>query len=269
MSLRLALGIDAAWTATEPSGVALASETKDGWRLIRAASSYAEFHTLATGGPAPTRHLGESPDVARLLDDCRRLAGRTPDIVAVDMPLALAPIVGRRASDRAISSAFGAAKAATHSPSALRPGKLADAMRADFAAAGFALGVAPGFAKPALIEVYPHAALIALTGEPTRLPYKAGKTTIYWREVALEERRLRLNAVWRRLVAALDAEIAGVAEAIPPPELMPRGRALKAWEDRFDAAVCAFVGIAALEGRADAYGDSGSAIWVPRRRPPG
>src|SRR4029077_14224570 len=32
--LRLALGIDAAWTATEPSGVALAQETATGWRLL-------------------------------------------------------------------------------------------------------------------------------------------------------------------------------------------------------------------------------------------
>jgi predicted RNase H-like nuclease len=43
-----------------------------------------------------------------------------------------------------------------------------------------------------------------------------------------------------------------------------RGRALKAYEDQLDAVVCAYVAIAALEGRAESYGDDVSAIWVPK-----
>lgn len=179
------------------------------------------------------------------------------------MPLALAPIVGRRVSDRAISSAFGAAKAATHSPSALRPGALADGLREGFASLGFALCTAAGVRTPGLMEVYPHAALLALSGDRRRLTYKAGKTTIYWPQATLAERTKRLRAVWRRIVEMLDARIAGVAEALPPPGEEIRGRAAKAYEDRLDAVVCAWVAISALEGRARAYGDEISAIWVP------
>ena len=179
------------------------------------------------------------------------------------MPLALTPIVGRRASDLLISRAYGAAKAATHSPSALRPGQLSDKLREDFQGQGFALCTAEGVRTPGLMEVYPHTALLALTGDPVRLTYKAGKTTTYWPAAPLDERRTRLREVWRRIVAALDRQIAGVAEALPPPA-ETRGRALKAYEDRLDAVVCAYVAIAALRGEARAYGDEDSAIWVPR-----
>jgi predicted RNase H-like nuclease len=257
--MRLVLGIDAAWTATQPSGVALAGEFNDGWRLLAVESSYGRFCGRAAEGPP----RGEAPDVAALLDACRRLAGRAPDLVAVDMPLALTPIVGRRVSDLAISRAFGAAKAATHSPSALRPGPLADKLHADFANEGFALCTAGGVQTPGLMEVYPHAALLALTGDKVRLTYKAGKTTTYWRGVERDERGLRVREVWRRIVAALEPEIAGVAEALPPPGAEVRGRALKAYEDRLDAVVCAWVAIAALDAKAEAYGDDNSAIWVP------
>jgi predicted RNase H-like nuclease len=198
-----------------------------------------------------------------LLAACRRLAGRAPDLVALDMPLARTPIVGRRASDRAISSAFGAAKAATHSPSVLRPGPVADKLREDFAREGFPLCTAEGLRSPGIMEVYPHAALLALTGDRVRLTYKAGKTTTYWPDAPLAERQARVREVWRRIVGLLEPRIAGVAAALPPPGPDVRGRAAKAYEDSLDAVICAWVAISALEGRARAFGDAGSAVWVP------
>ena len=114
------------------------------------------------------------------------------------------------------------------------------------------------------MEVYPHAALLALSGDRTRLTYKAGKTTTYWPDALRPERLVRLGEVWRRIVALLDTRIAGVADALPAPSPDTRGRALKDYEDRLDAVVCAFVATTALDGRADAYGDADSAIWVPR-----
>ncbi len=259
--MRVALGIDAAWTATHPSGVALAVETAQGWRLKAVESSYARFCELATVQKATSLARGEAPNPAVLIDACRLLAGRAPDLIAIDMPLASTPIVGRRASDRAISSAFGAAKAATHSPSERRPGKLADRLREDFRDAGYRLCTAGGIETPGIMEVYPHAALLALSGDKTRLAYKAGKTTTYWRDLDRPERLVRLAAVWRRIVVLLDARIAGVSDALPLPDM--RGRALKDFEDRLDAVVCVWVAIAALDGLARAFGDAGSAIWVP------
>jgi len=46
---RAVLGIDAAWTATEPSGVALAVEDASGWRLVAVDGSYDHFQARARG----------------------------------------------------------------------------------------------------------------------------------------------------------------------------------------------------------------------------
>jgi predicted RNase H-like nuclease len=261
--VRGALGIDAAWTKTGPSGVALVQETTDGWRLLAVESSYARFREQAAGIAPQEPARGECPNVPTLLDACRRLSGRAPDLVAVDMPLALTPIVGRRASDLEISRTFGAAKATTHSPSDRRPGQLSDKLREDFSIAGFPLCTVAGLRRPGLMEVYPHTALLALSGDKVRLTYKASKTTTYWRGECLAERRGRLRKVWQRIIDLLEAEIAGVAEALPLPATEFRGRELKAYEDKLDAVVCAYVAICALDGAAKAYGDANSAIWVP------
>ena len=148
-----------------------------------------------------------------------------------------------------------------HSPSAARPGRISDDLRAGFEALGLPVSVAP----PAhgLIEVYPHAALIELMGETERLPYKSGKTLTYWPKHSVEARQGKLREVWARIVETLDRRIAGVAEALPIPAPEIRGWRLKAFEDKLDAIVCAVVAIAALDSRATAHGDAEGAIWVP------
>ena len=136
-------------------------------------------------------------------------------------------------------------------------------MRADFEAAGYGLWTTDRRPTPGLIEVYPHPALLTLTGARQRLEYKAGKTLTYWPNETPAIRRRNLFYVWMRIGAALEAEIAGVAAAIPLPDDSTVGRALKAYEDRLDAIVCVWCAIRALQGRATAYGDAVSAIWIP------
>jgi predicted RNase H-like nuclease len=265
--MRTVLGIDAAWTLTNPSGVALIEETPGGWRLRAVESSYARFHALAgRASPDADRPAGSRPDPDRLLATCRHLTGRLPDLVAVDMPLSRLPIIGRRVCDRLVSSAYGARKCATHSPSAVRPGRISDELRADFESAGYVLwtGGSEGAAGLGLIEVYPHPALVELTGAAARLPYKAGRTKAYWPDLDPRGRRERLFAQWQGIVEALDAEIAGVNSAFPEIGESASGFALKAHEDKLDAVVCAWVGACALRGRAAAFGDAESAIWIPR-----
>jgi predicted RNase H-like nuclease len=138
--LRAVLGIDAAWTVTEPSGVAAAVERASGWRLAAVAASYEQFIARTNGvEPGEERPRGSNPSAADLLDSARRICGARVDLVAVDMPMARHPIVGRRPCDEAISSNYGARRAATHSPSASRPGAVSDTLRADFEAHGYAL----------------------------------------------------------------------------------------------------------------------------------
>ncbi len=44
------LGIDAAWTLKQPSGVALVSKDDTVWRLVAASPSYQHFYIQAVGG---------------------------------------------------------------------------------------------------------------------------------------------------------------------------------------------------------------------------
>ncbi len=137
---RAVLGIDAAWTVKAPSGVAAAVETASGWRLAAVAASYEQFIARANGvEPGGERPRGSKPSAADLLDAARRICGARVDLVAVDMPMARYPIVGRRPSDKAISSKYAAQGAGTHSPSAERPGKISDRLRAGFEASGYPL----------------------------------------------------------------------------------------------------------------------------------
>lgn len=259
---RAVLGIDAAWTLTQPSGVAAAAEFHDGWHLIAASTSYQRFHALANGRSAEERPLGSPVDAPALLASASMLCGRPIDIVAVDMPLARTPIVGRRESDNAVSRVYGARKCGTHSPSALRPGPISDGLRAVFGQAGYAL-LTTAVEPVGLIEVYPHPALVELAGATERLPYKVSKVRRYWPLETAPERRRRLIQQWSEIVALLEGEIAGVKAALPVLDVNAAGYQLKAYEDALDAVICAWVAVCVLEGRAIPYGDENSAIWIP------
>lgn len=240
-----------------------------GWRLAAVEASYGRFLERANDGePDEKRPAGEDPPVAALLEAAHKVCGRRVDLVAVDMPLSRQPITKRRSCNDEVSREYGAMGAGTHSPSDERPGKISDLLRETFEQPGYPLCMKP----PArgLIEVYPHPALIAFLEESRRLPYKAAKLRRYWLELtSAEERGVKLRRIWARIVDAPERRIAGVDQALKPPEAQTVGWRLKAYEDRLDAVVCCAVGIACLEGKAKAYGDEDAAIWVPAREPSG
>ncbi len=248
---KVVLGIDAAWTERNPSGLAVAVRNADGWTLSGVFGSYAAF----TGQTAQAQG-------ALLIPAAIAIAGAPPDLVAVDMPLSLQPIEGRREADNAVSRTFGGRKCGTHSPGKDRPGAIGRQLQADLAAAGYLLAT-DVVVPPCTIEVYPHPALLALTGARERLPYKAQKTGNYWPGASPTERRAQLMDVWSTLVLSLEERIGGVAKALPLPGPASRGAELKSFEDKLDAVVCAWVGIETLEGRTTAYGDKDAAIWIP------
>ena len=248
---RVVLGIDAAWTLHQPSGVAVAQERAGCWRLQVVAPSYESFVSSDA-----------APDAAALLEATRRRCGRAPDVVAIDMPLSRSPITARRVSDDAVSRAYGARHCSTHTPSVLRPGPISDRLTAGFAREGYGLAT-ERLRTPALIEVYPHPALVELVQAERRLPYKTGKVHSYWPDLNPVGRREALAEVWATIVGRLDGEVEGVAAQLPPPDMTAPLRTLKAYEDMLDAVVCAWVGVCALEGRAQPFGDETSAIWIP------
>jgi predicted RNase H-like nuclease len=258
--MKAVLGIDAAWTYTEPSGVAVVEHSGDSWRLVKVAASYQAF--LSDDHITNTRHRGSKPDPLALLSKSANEIGRPVSVVAIDMPLSTNPIIGRRISDNAISTLYGAKHAGTHSPSELRPGKLSDDLTLGFAQGGYPL-LTSGESFPALIEVYPHPALIELAKADRRLPYKYAKSRKYWPDESLLDRRQNLIKVWAEIVSLLDSRINDVASALRLPDPSCRGFELKAFEDSLDAVVCAWIGTCVLDGTAKPYGDGTSAIWVP------
>jgi predicted RNase H-like nuclease len=292
------LGIDAAWTAARPSGVALTAKKPTGWHLIAVAPSYCYFislsrqrckvhlsrsgedvaaHCMAGEGVPPTvdsalakyspvvpaRPSGSLPEVAPLLAAASSLCGDAVDLVAADIPLARSPIVGRRYSDNQVSRAYGSRKCGAYTPSIVRPGALSDVLTKDFARAGYPL-LTQAITPPGVIEVYPHPALVELSGARERLPYKASKVGRYWPSATPLERRGRLFQQWHEIAVLLEGEIAGVTAALPQLGSDARGVEMKAHEDMLDAIICAWVGICALDGRAMPYGDDDAAIWVPK-----
>ena len=86
----------------------------------------------------------------------------------------------------------------------------------------------------------------------------------YWYEDHPDERRRKVLDASGRIVALLDAQIRGVADALPLSSPDARECDVKAFKDSLDGVVCAWLRACALEGRAMTHGDGESAIWVPR-----
>ena len=263
--MRSVLGIDAAWTEREPSGVAVALEDERGWRLLAAEPSYAHFFARARGQKLYGDPVGSQTTARELVDTAKLIVGTAPDLVAIDMPMSHRPITGRRTADQVISKAFGASYCATHSPSKDRPGRISDDLRSQFSSLGYELCTRT-IGTPGLIEVYPHPALVKLADEKVRLPYKLSKAHRYWPDHNTRDRDLLLFGEWYTIASVLDGYLTGCRD-LPDEVIGSRRKDMKAREDMLDAAVCCVVAIRALDGQAIAYGDDNAAIWVPEPDP--
>lgn len=199
------LGIDAAWTKLNPSGVALVVGSPGSWRCVAAAPSMAAFVALeADDNDASFEKIAATQvSVGALLERARLLArDHDVSVVAVDIPLSTQPIEGRRDADKQVSEEFGRRKCSTHSPTKERPGPIAEAIRRGFERVGFTLAVDSDHERvlPALIEVYPHPALLTLLGRAERVPYKIARAARYWRDelpsLTPAQRRERIKNEW-------------------------------------------------------------------------
>jgi predicted RNase H-like nuclease len=263
------LAIDPAWTASYPSGVALVRRDVKGWSCVALAPSYDQFIDLANGTPVDwtQRPFATPPSANALLDASRTLLGSSVDLVCVDMPISRINIVGRRPADDEVSRRYGAQKCGTHSPSALRPGVLGEQFTRDLEKHGYqvASAMSPVATVPAVIEVYPHPALLQLLRAPTRVPYKIAKSASYYRNLEPRERRTRIVTTWREILFELTRVIANVTLELPPSSQLATipNSELKRYEDTIDALICAWIGVNYLEGRCEAFGDEHAAIWLP------
>ncbi len=262
------LGIDPAWTVSNPSGVALLTGKGGRWRCLGVAPSYEGFIALAQGIPVNWGMSAKAgaPPPAEILHAAEALApGSGVDAVAVDMPVSRVRFDGRRFADDAATRALGRFGCGVHSPTPSRPGPLGAGLNEGFAARGFEVATTepatPGM-RP-LLEVYPHPAAIALLRADYRVPYEVARTAKYWPERSVDERINQVLGQWGRLLAALGETIEGIELPLPKAADGLTLSGLKRFEDALDALICAWVGTQYLEGRCVPLGDRTAAIWVP------
>jgi predicted RNase H-like nuclease len=271
----LVVGIDAAWTAHHPGGVALVKiPQRDRPHLLRVARSYEEFCKIGDNEKLDwsTKVHGSEPNIPALLAVCERIAGAMPNVIALDIPIGPQLITSRRTADRLVTSAYIKRKAGTHSPTATRPGPISRMLFEQLSACGFKwlhakAALSRNKNSRVFIEAYPHPAIIELLDLDERLKYKVSKLQKYWPDLNRDERRAAVAQNLARLRAALDKRIAGVADWLPSAKAFIKSGTtsrLKGYEDALDAIVCAWIGCEFLAGRCMAYGDEESAIWLPR-----
>ncbi|TVP84035.1 MAG: DUF429 domain-containing protein [Thioalkalivibrio sp.] len=262
------LAIDAAWTPSQPSGVALVQQRAGRWHCLALAPSFLSFDGEAAGVVTDwsVRRLpGSEPDIPRLLEASRRLAGRSVDLVTLDMPIARTPFATRRPADRAVSREFSTRWCAAHSPTAARPGPLGARISQALSAAGYELATTAtrSPASRQFLEVYPHPALLSLLSRPRRVPYKVSRSGRYWPHEPVPERIRLILEEFTAIRDALAAVFGNRLLHLPSPETAGSLSALKRYEDALDALVCAWVGIEYLAGRTVPLGDTDAAIWCP------
>jgi predicted RNase H-like nuclease len=217
------VGIDLAWGERSPTGVAVADSRG---RLVHLAAATTDGHILAELAPFTA-------------GEC---------LLAVDAPLVVANPSGNRPCEAALNRDFRAFEAGCHPSNTGHPW---------FAAGSRGGRLAEALGRPA-IEVYPHAATVALFGLPKTLKYKQKPG----RDMAqLRAELLRLMA----LIESLDGADPPLEVGHHPDWVRLRDAArtairkseLRRAEDPVDAVVCAYVALYATRRPADVttYGD--------------
>ncbi|HLZ72194.1 MAG TPA: DUF429 domain-containing protein [Dehalococcoidia bacterium] len=243
------IGLDLAWSPRNRSGAA----------TLRGSAAGAELVDLSLLG-----------DDAELVAYVERVAGSGPAIVAVDAPLLVPNATGRRVCEAEVQRVFGRFHAG---PYPANRGLLAfngvvrgEALVAALAERGFvhAAEVPAGEPVRQVVEVFPHPATIALFGLVRTLKYKKANQPA---------RRAEALADWRRYQACLrslagaEPPLAGHRAFLVQDVSGLRGLALKGYEDRADALLCAYIALYAHRwgaARCRAFGDlTGGYVLTP------
>lgn len=224
------LGIDLAWSARNVSGLAALS-LRDG-----------------------CVQLAESPCLARtdaeIVAFVQQYADSLPLIVAIDAPLHVPNVTGKRLGDTLISKAFGRYGAGAHPANRTLLSKYnngvlrGEQLIAQLATLNIVHTPYPASQQAArcAFEVYPHAAMVGLFRLTRALRYK--------RKRGLS--RADQESAWQQYASHLRA----LAVATPPlkvPESLLEVAWCKAEEDKRDALLCAYIALH--------YWWHGSAFW--------
>lgn len=262
------LGIDAAWTSKQPSGLALVERESGQWLCRGIAPSYLSFIDLSNGKAVnwQTKSVGSIPNAKNILDASKRLLQNKPvDIVTVDIPISTVDFSTRRIADEKVSRAFGAMGCSTHSPTKKRPGLIGKIISSEFVGMGLTIATEETLRSKTdcILEVYPHPAILKLLNIDYRLKYKVSRSNRFWHNTTVRYRIEKLIQQFNRIYNALCDEIECIPDFLPKANSTYTLAELKKYEDVLDALVCAWVGIKYYEGSAEPFGDNTAAIWIP------
>ncbi len=213
------IGVDLAWRSDRNyTGAAVLSGSRRG------------AHLVAVAGPIRSRS-----DVRKFVAD----HAASVTFVAIDAPLIIPNATGQRRCETAVGARYGAREASCHtSNQRLYPNASSVVLAAELEALGYvhAPAATPTSGK-VLLEVYPHAAMVALFDLPKSLKYKKG--TLTQKRQGLQT----LSAHVRRLFAATPPlGCNDRLEAILSRQTTNlSGAALKMHEDTLDAVFCAYL----------------------------
>ncbi|WP_232677138.1 DUF429 domain-containing protein [Nocardioides sp. R-C-SC26] len=220
------VGIDLAWGERNPTGLAVLDEDA---RLIHLSAVRTDDEIVA----ALSEHTA---------GDC---------VVGIDAPLIVRNQTGSRPAEKALSKDFRRFNAGTH-PTNLNKPEFSEGSRGARVAARFDLPIdQPLQGRRRAVEVYPHAATVALFALPKVLRYKhkSGRDLELLREqllilMGLVETLVVVDETWQ--VQRASVETAATKAA------------LRHVEDQVDAVVCAYVAFLAATRPDDVtvYGDA-------------
>jgi predicted RNase H-like nuclease len=225
------IGLDLAWSARNPSGVAtLEVEIRD-----------PAIQNL-TGYLLDSRLLGTNEEI---VDYIQAQARGDPCLVAVDAPLRVPNLRGQRQAEAELNRVFRPYAAGAHPANRRlleRNGQVrGEALVQALARYGFQeqASIEQGRLARQVTEVFPHSAIVSLFGLSRSLPYKA-RPRRSWQD---REQAWRLYQQHLRALASTDPSLQGHEPLLQVEVGSLRGRQLKSYEDQVDALMCAYIAL--------------------------
>lgn len=218
------IGLDLAWSANHPSGIAVISGTPQGCHLQDVRSLQADVEIVAY----IQQHQG-SP--------CH------PTLIAIDAPLRVPNLTGRRQAEADLSQVFRTYHAGAHPANRqllARDGMVrGEALVSALADLGIPYNTHFSSGSSAVVEVFPHPAMIALFGLNRILPYKARpKRDLATRYQAWQAYQHHLGSL-----ATEDPWLRGTESLLSQDPTQLKGHRLKSYEDQVDALMCAYIAL--------------------------
>lgn len=222
------VGIDLAWSKKHPSGLA--------------ALDYDPNTGVALLLQLPTQTILTDDQIIAFVHQA--VDNDPTTIVAIDAPLAVPNVTGRREAETQLNRAFQQFEAGAHPANRKQLSAYNDGeVRGEVIVQRLAeLGIShtpeivPRHPSRQTFEVYPHPAMVVLFGLSRTLKYKRGSKRIEaFREYQKYLRGLQAVVPFLHLPEDLNL--------LSETRLQQRGAKLKAYEDQLDAVLCAYIGL--------------------------